>query len=95
MRAIQRCIAGPIAGARQRSGNSRQDCCQRESHRAFVERKASSDSDKFAELFLTTLARAPRREEVERFLEYVKSAQSPRQAWEDVLWALINSKEFR
>ncbi len=53
-----------------------------------------SVEDKLQSLFLTTLARPPRREEVDRFVDYVTQATSPRSAWEDVLWALMNSKEF-
>lgn len=54
----------------------------------------SSTSDKLRTLFLTTLARPPRSEEVDRLVDYVTTAQSSRSAWEDVLWALMNSKEF-
>lgn len=61
---------------------------------ASLMKDAGSATDKLQSLFLTTLARPPRREEVERFVDYVSNAQSQRSAWEDVLWALINSKEF-
>ncbi|MCC6508994.1 MAG: DUF1553 domain-containing protein, partial [Pirellulaceae bacterium] len=45
-------------------------------------------------LYLRTLGRPPRPEEVDRFKDYIASASSRRAALEDVLWALINSKEF-
>ncbi len=57
-------------------------------------KQPGSTADKLQSLFLTTLARMPRREETDRFVDYVTDAASPRQAWEDVLWALMNSKEF-
>lgn len=47
-----------------------------------------------AEIYLTALARHPRGEELERLSEYVAAAPSRRSALEDVLWALLNSKEF-
>ena len=56
--------------------------------------QAGSPAEKLETLFLTTLARPPRREEVARFVDYVASSTTPRSAWEDVLWALMNSKEF-
>ena len=46
------------------------------------------------EIYLTALARRPRAEEVTRFTEYISTAPSQRAALEDVLWALLNSKEF-
>lgn len=45
-------------------------------------------------IYLATLARPPRSEEVIHFGEYVATAPSKRAALEDVLWALLNSKEF-
>ena len=56
--------------------------------------QTGSNREKLAALFLTTLARPPRREEIDRFVDYIEAAPSPRSAWEDVLWALLNSKEF-
>ena len=53
-----------------------------------------NNAEKLETLFLTTLARPPRREETDRFVDYVANSQTPRSAWEDVLWALMNSKEF-
>lgn len=46
------------------------------------------------EIYLTALARPPRADELERFRDYVATAPSRRAAMEDVLWALLNSKEF-
>jgi len=57
-------------------------------------KQSGSDADRLETLFLTTLARPPRREETDRFVDYVGKSATPRSAWEDVLWALMNSKEF-
>ena len=45
-------------------------------------------------LFLTTLSRPPTEPEVAAMTRHVDAASDPRKAWEDVQWALINSKEF-
>jgi hypothetical protein len=46
------------------------------------------------ELCLTTLARLPRDDERIAFREAFSGAMDRRQAAEDILWALLNSKEF-
>ena len=46
------------------------------------------------ELYLAALGRLPRPAEVEAAREYVRRAGAARRAWEDVLWALVNSDEF-
>jgi len=46
------------------------------------------------ELYLATLSRTPTASEVKAVMEHVTKAQDKRKAWEDVQWALINSKEF-
>ena len=51
-------------------------------------------ADALEEIFLVALSRPPRSEEVSRFSEYVAESSSQREALEDVLWALLNSKEF-
>lgn len=66
--------------------------------------KLAADSDremqeKIRELYLTALARPPSDEEAQRVHEYIsrKSAgenANPKSAYEDVLWTLINTKEF-
>ena len=47
-----------------------------------------------AELYLATLCRPPSARELERTLAVVKRAKTPRAGLEDVLWGLINAKEF-
>ena len=45
-------------------------------------------------LFLTTLSRPPTEPEVAAMIHHIDAASDARKAWEDVQWALINSKEF-
>jgi hypothetical protein len=56
--------------------------------------KKLPEKDILNELFLTTLTRLPTDSEVKAMLDHVAKATDKRKAWEDVHWALINSKEF-
>jgi hypothetical protein len=53
-----------------------------------------SELELLNELYLAALARLPGDGEVKASLEHVAKAADKRKAWEDVQWALINSKEF-
>ncbi len=53
-----------------------------------------SDTEIVTSLYYRTLSRAPRRSELAISLKALHSAVSRRQALEDLLWALINTKEF-
>jgi len=67
----------------------------------------SPDSEKIRELYLAAFSREPRAEELQVIDGHLTKprtdakgqplapAQSKRQAYEDLLWALINTKEFR
>ena len=60
-----------------------------------------SDTARVRELFLGVFSRPPRSEEVERALRYLDertdekgNRDSRRRAWEDIVWALLNTREF-
>ena len=46
------------------------------------------------ELYLSAYSRLPNEKERETIIAYVQSQQEERKAMEDVLWTLLNSKEF-
>jgi hypothetical protein len=46
------------------------------------------------ELYLATLSRPPRPEELEKTLAWIKAAPSPQEGAQDLLWVMLNSKEF-
>ena len=52
------------------------------------------DADKIRELFLLAYSRPPRDHELQTMLAHVKQKPNLREAYEDVIWSLINSKEF-
>ncbi|MBX9680785.1 MAG: DUF1549 and DUF1553 domain-containing protein [Gemmataceae bacterium] len=56
--------------------------------------KKIADEQVLKELFLVTLSRQPSADETRSMLDHVNKAMDKRKAWEDVHWALINSKEF-
>jgi len=56
--------------------------------------KKMADTDVLKSLFLVTLSRGPTQDESSAMLGHVAAAMDKRKAWEDVHWALINSKEF-
>jgi hypothetical protein len=53
-----------------------------------------SDEEILNELFYAALARAPFEDEKKIALGHVAKGTDKRKAWEDVLWALINTREF-
>jgi hypothetical protein len=52
------------------------------------------DAEIVEELFLLAFSRLPRVEEMRNGLDYVAGENDRRAAFEDVLWALLNTKEF-
>jgi hypothetical protein len=54
-----------------------------------------SDESALDKVYLQTLARKPSEREKSRCLEHVKKAPQRNEAFEDILWALLNSTEFQ
>ncbi len=57
-------------------------------------REFDDDRDAIAELYLLVLAREPSKNEVAICLKHVKSNDSRSDAFEDIMWSLLNSSEF-
>ena len=53
-----------------------------------------SDTEMLEEFYLAALCRSPTAVESKKLLAHLAVAKDRRAAWEDVLWALLNSKEF-
>jgi hypothetical protein len=56
--------------------------------------KKVSDGEILNELYLVSLSRMPAPDEIKAATEHLAKNTDKRKAWEDLLWALINSKEF-
>ncbi len=52
------------------------------------------DAEILEELYFTALARPPEPDEVAVALAHVAKAKDRRKGWEDVLWAILNTREF-
>jgi hypothetical protein len=61
---------------------------------AQVVKEIADHEKRIEELYLTTLSRPPSKEEVRTCLEYLKGSASPQKGLEDVLWSLLNTREF-
>ncbi len=57
-------------------------------------KSGKSSPEIIEELYLRTLSRFPKKEEAQLAQQGVGQAPSPREGYEDLLWALLNSKEF-
>ena len=53
-----------------------------------------SDEEVLSELYLAALCRRPTEEEQEALLPFLKESPSRQEFFEDVLWGLLNSKQF-
>jgi len=52
------------------------------------------DAEMLEEFYLAALSRRPAEAEAKKLLAFLGAATDRRAAWEDVLWAVVNSKEF-
>lgn len=57
--------------------------------------EVSSDRQAVQELYLKTLSRRPNRKELATNLKYIQQVGNRAEAFEDILWALINTSEFK
>ena len=55
---------------------------------------ATSVEEKLRQLYKTSLSREPTDREIKTSSAYLAGTENQRQAWEDLIWALVNSKEF-
>ena len=61
---------------------------------ALASDEARPDNEKITELYRIALSRNPDDRELKSALEYLADKPNRREAYEDVVWSLINSKEF-
>ena len=54
-----------------------------------------TDKEALGMLYLKTLARKPTDKEQEKCLAYIEKVNNRTEAYEDLLWALLNSTEFQ
>jgi hypothetical protein len=78
-------INGPTVNEKLRNPNNRLG--------ALLSAK-KSDEEILTELYYAALSRPPLDEEKKLALAHVAKAADKRKAWEDVMWALINTREF-
>jgi hypothetical protein len=53
-----------------------------------------SDAEKISQLYRLAFSRPPNDAELQATLEYLKTKSTAREAYEDIVWSLVNSKEF-
>ncbi|MCA9227944.1 MAG: hypothetical protein KDA47_20125, partial [Planctomycetales bacterium] len=53
-----------------------------------------TDAQKVEELYYWAYARPPRASELEVVLPYIEKKSNKQQAYEDLMWAMFNTKEF-
>ena len=61
----------------------------------FANDKERTDGAKIRELYLSALGRVPTEKELTFILKELALYTNKQQGWEDVIWALINAKEFQ
>ncbi|QDU82372.1 hypothetical protein Pla110_41270 [Polystyrenella longa] len=70
---------------------------QIENRRSFVQsllKQKLSQSDSISEIYLQILGREPDAGELELIAVYIQDSPNPEEAYEDLVWSLINSAEF-
>ncbi|HCP84999.1 MAG TPA: hypothetical protein DIT88_11405, partial [Planctomycetaceae bacterium] len=54
----------------------------------------ASDQEILVEFYTRALSRMPNAGASEKLLDYISSSDDRQKAWEDILWTILNSKEF-
>lgn len=62
---------------------------------SFARDKETSEVDKIRNLYLAAFSREPTPEESKFIQNQLTVYENPQQAWEDVVWAILNAKEFQ
>lgn len=53
-----------------------------------------SPKEVIEEIFLSTLCRLPDAREMQLCLQYIEQSSTPKEGYEDLMWAILNSREF-
>ena len=59
-----------------------------------IAKDIDDDKQRIEELYLVTLGRLPNEAEQQACMKYLKEAPSPERGLQDVLWSLLNTREF-
>ena len=96
VRAVERGEPGPEpAPAQLQRDPGQADRRQRQGSHAWPTTRPGRTSVKIRELYLLAFAREPTPEEMTIALAHInKNEKDPKRAYEDIVWALINTKEF-
>ncbi len=60
----------------------------------YAQDETRTDAEKVTDLYLWAVARLPKDSELEPILSFLASRDNKRMAYEDLMWALFNTKEF-
>ena len=95
MRARQRGQPGPGAAPAQLRRGAEQAVPRRAAGPTPLAKDPRPDAEKVEELFLWAFARKPTAEQLQAALAHIaKHAKNKKIAYENILWALLNTKEF-
>ena len=61
----------------------------------FARNKERSTEDHITEIYTAAFSRKPKPEEIQFVTQNLGNYTNPQQAWEDVIWAILNTREFQ